>query len=416
MTIFHGRSTCRYERHARPRSRLSAMCSIFVSILLLAAPMGCDRAPTSADQSGPIHSVNVPGLVRLPPEQLTQSGVTVEPAGRTEFRTYRTFPGVVRPNENALANITTLVRGRVAEVHADLGQMVKANQLLAVLHSSDLGLAQSAYLKARARRHVAEQAYQRAKFLFQEKVIGQAEEQRREGEMISIRAEAQEAREGLRLLGMDDKEIGSLERTQTIRSQIPIVAPFSGRVIVRDLTKGELVDPTHKLFTVADLSTVWVLAEVPEKDIGFVQSRSDDLGSVEVQVSAYPKEFFHGEISYVGDVLEAATRTMRVRVKVPNPDGRLKPEMYATVRVVSKPDPDAITVPKSSVLEDHGESIVFVRLNEQEFGRRVVHIVGQNDKHVHVGDGLTEGEEVVVAGAYMLKSELARQQEGAISD
>jgi cobalt-zinc-cadmium efflux system membrane fusion protein len=215
---------------------------------------------------------------------------------------------------------------------------------------------------------------------------------------------------------MDDKAIGTLERTQTIRSQIPIVAPFSGRVIVRDLTKGELVDPTHKLFTVADLSTVWVLAEVPEKDIGFVHSRSDDLGSVEVQVSAYPKEFFHGEISYVGDVLEAATRTMRVRVKVPNPDGRLKPEMYATVRVVSKPDPDAITVPKSSVLEDHGQSIVFVRLNEQEFGRRVVHIVGQNDKHVHVGDGLTEGEEVVVAGTYMLKSELARQQEGAISD
>ena len=148
------------------------MCRVFVGILLLAAPMGCDRAPTSADQSGPDHSANVPGLVRLPPEELTQSGVTVEPVGRTEFRTYRTFPGVVRPNENALANIMTLVRGRVAEVHADLGQMVKANQLLAVLHSGDLGLAQSAYLKARARRHVAEQAYQRAKFLFQEKVIG----------------------------------------------------------------------------------------------------------------------------------------------------------------------------------------------------------------------------------------------------
>jgi cobalt-zinc-cadmium efflux system membrane fusion protein len=92
--------------------------------------------------------------------------MTVEPVARTAFHTYRTFPGVVRPNEHALANITTLVRGRVAEVHADLGQMVKANQLLAVLHSSDLGLAQSAYLKARARRHVAEQAYQRAQFLF----------------------------------------------------------------------------------------------------------------------------------------------------------------------------------------------------------------------------------------------------------
>jgi cobalt-zinc-cadmium efflux system membrane fusion protein len=194
------------------------------------------------------------------------------------------------------------------------------------------------------------------------------------------------------------------------------VAPFAGRVIARDLTKGELVGTTNKLFTVADLSTVWVLADVPEKDIGFVQYRGVDSGSVEVQVSAYPKESFRGEVAYVGDVLEAATRTMRVRVKVLNPDGRLKPEMFATVRVVSKPEPDAITVPNAAVLQDHGDSIVFVRLNGQEFGRRVVHIAEQNDKRVHVLDGLTEGEDVVVAGAYMLKSELARQQEGSVSD
>ena len=105
-----------------------------------------------------------------------------------------------------------------------------------------------------------------------------------------------------------------------------------------------------------------------------------------------------------------------MRVEVSNPDGRLKPEMYATVRVVSKPEPDAITIPKAAVQQDHGESVVFVRLNEQEFGRRVVHIAEPNDKHVHVLDGLTEGEQVVVAGAYMLKSELARQQEGSVSD
>ena len=159
-------------------------------MLLLASFTGCDRAPAPVEESGTKRSASEAGLVRLPPDEVIRSGVTVEPVRRTTFRTYRTFPGVVRPNEHALANITALVRGRVAEVHADLGQMVKPNQLLAVLHSGDLGLAQSAYLKARARRHVAEQAYQRAQFLYQEKVIGQAEAQRREGEMISVRAEA----------------------------------------------------------------------------------------------------------------------------------------------------------------------------------------------------------------------------------
>jgi cobalt-zinc-cadmium efflux system membrane fusion protein len=419
MVISPGRCTNRGERPARQRSRLSAACRVVLGMLLLASLTGCDRAPATAPaaESGPKRSADGVRLVRLPLEQLTQSGVTVEPVGRTAFRTYRDFPGVVRPNENALANITTLVRGRVAEVHADLGQAVEPNQLLAVLHSSDLGLAQSAYLKARARRYVAEKAYQRAQFLFNEKVIGQAEAQRREGEMISSRAEAQEAREGLRLLGMGDKEIRTLERTQTIRSQIPIVAPFAGRVIVRDLTRGELVETTQKLFVVADLSTVWVVGNVSEKDISYVhRATAVPNQPVEVHVAAYPDEVFQGIVSYVGDVLDSATRTMRVRVEVSNSDGRLKPEMFATVRVVSKPEPDVITIPKAAVLQDHGESVVFVRLNEQEFGRRVVHIAGQNDKQVHVLDGLTEGEEVVIAGAYMLKSEFARQQEGAASD
>ncbi len=382
-------------------------------MLLLASPMGCDRAPTPAEESGPKRSSDGALLVRLLPEQLTRSGVTVEPVGRTAFRTYRTFPGVVRPNEHALANITTLVRGRVAEVHVELGQAVAPNKLLAVLHSSELGLAQSAYLKARARRHVAEQAYQRAQYLFAEKVIGQAEAQRREGEMISIRAEAQEAREGLRLLGMDDKEIRTLERTQTIRSQISIVAPFAGRVIERNLTKGEVVETTRKLFVVADLSTVWVVGNVSEKDISYLyRATAVPNQPVEVHVAAYPDEVFQGIVSYVGDVLDSATRTMQVRLILANPTGRLKPEMFATIRVLSNPEPDAITIPKAAVQQDRGESVVFVRVNEQEFGRRVVHIAEQNDKDVHVLDGLTEGEEVVVAGAYLLKSELARQQEG----
>ena len=382
-------------------------------MLLLASSTGCDRAPAPAQESGPKRSSDGALLVRLLPEQLTRSGVTVELVGRTAFRTYRTFPGVVRPNEHALANITTLVRGRVAEVYGELGQAVVPNTLLAVLHSSDLGLAQSAYLKARARRHVAEQAYQRAQFLFKEKVIGQAEAQRREGEMISIRAEAQEAREGLRLLGLDDKEIRTLERTQTIRSQISIVAPFAGRVIERNLTKGEVVETTRKLFVVADLSTVWVVGNVSEKDISYLHSATAVPNQpVEVHVAAYPDEVFHGIVSYVSDVLDTATRTMQVRLTLANPTGRLKPEMFATIRVLSNPEPDAITIPKAAVLQDRGESVVFVRVNEQEFGRRVVHIAEQNDKHVHVLDGLTEGEEVVVAGAYLLKSELARQQEG----
>lgn len=412
MVIFSDRYPNRCENDARSRTSLSATCTVFFGTLLLASSAACDRAPAPAVESGPKRSADEARLVRFPLDEVTRSGVTVEPVGRTAFRTYRTFPGVVRPNENALANITTLVRGRVAEVHADLGQMVKANQLLAVLHSGDLGLAQSAYLKARARRHVAEQAYQRAQFLFKEKVIGQAEEQRREGEMISIRAEAQEALEGLRLLGMDDKQIRSLERTQTIRSQVPIVAPFAGRVIARDLTKGELVETTNKLFAVADLSTVWVVANVSEKDVSYVQHATTVPNQpVEVHVTAYPDEVFQGTVVYVGDVLDTATRTMQVRLTLANPTGQLKPEMFATIRVSSEPASDILVVPEAAVQHDRGRSFVFVQQEPGIFEARTIKLGEKNGTFAEVLEGLREGEVVVREGAFILKSELLKPKD-----
>ena len=412
MVISSGGCTTRCEPHVRPRIGLSTTVRIFFGMLLLASSTACDRAPAPAQESGPKRSADEARLVRFPLDEVTRSGVTVEPVGRTAFRTYRTFPGVIRPNENALANITTLVRGRVAEVHADLGQMVKANQLLAVLHSGDLGLAQSAYLKARARRHVAEQAYQRAQYLFQEKVIGQAEAQRREGEMISIRAEAQEALEGLRLLGMDNKQISSLERTQTIRSQVPIVAPFAGRVIARDLTKGELVETANKLFAVADLSTVWVVANVSEKDVSYVQHATTVPNQpVEVRVTAYPDEVFQGTVAYVGDVLDTATRTMQVRLTLTNPTGRLKPEMFATIRVSSEPAADVLVVPEAAIQHDRDRSFVFVQQEPGVFEARTVRLGDKNGIVAEVLEGLREGEMVVKEGAFTLKSELLKPKD-----
>jgi membrane fusion protein, heavy metal efflux system len=414
MVNISGWRVTRCDLRACPQPGLSLTVQVFFGMLLLASFTACDRAPTPAPAQENVtrHSAGETGLVRLPLDEVTRSGVTVEPVGRMVFRTYRTFPGVVRPNENALANITTLVRGRVAEVHADLGQMVKANQLLAVLHSGDLGLAQSAYLKARARRHVAEQAYQRAQFLFQEKVIGQAEAQRREGEMISIRAEAQEALEGLRLLGMDDKQIRSLERTQTIRSQVPIVAPFAGRVIVRDLTKGELVETTHKLFVVADLSTVWVVANVSEKDVSYVQRATTVLNQpVEVFVTAYPDEVFQGAVAYVGDVLDTATRTMQVRLVLDNSKGHLKPEMFATIRISSEAASDVLVVPEAAVQHDRDRSFVFVQKEPGVFEARTIKLGEKNGTSAEILEGLREGETVVKEGAFTLKSELLKPKE-----
>jgi membrane fusion protein, heavy metal efflux system len=336
----------------------------------------------------------------------------VQPAVRGDFSTYRDFPATVVPDHHSTADITALVRGRVVDVYADLGQQVKGGDLLAILYSSELGMAQSAYLKALAKLYVAERSYERAQMLLKEKVIGLAESQRRQGEMLSLRAEKREAQDRLRLLGMTEEQIDKLDREQKIHSYVPITAPFDSRVIARNLTKGEVVEVTEKLFTVADLSEVWVLANIPEKDIPFIRPEipGHDVTAVEQQVdvllTAYPGEVFKGKVTYVGDVLDVETRTMSLRLELPNPERKFKPHMYATIRVHSLPVRNALIVPEHAVQRERDRRFVFIQRDPTTFEARDVLVGESNGEVVRILDGLREGEPLVVKGAFILKSEL----------
>ena len=382
--------------------------SLLFSVMIL--DTGCDGTPSDVVASKTPAAVSTPGRITLSAEESSRVGLVVQPVARSDFRTHRDFPAIVQPNQRNMAEITTLVRGRVVEVYADLGQEVKANAPLAILYSSELGLAQSAYLKAKAKLHVAEQAFNRAQFLLQEQVIGEAELQRRQAELLSAQAEGNESHDRLKLLGMNDEEFRRLERSRQIRSVVPIVAPFGGRIIGRKLTRGEVVETTENLFVIADLSEVWVLANIPEKDIPFVHSVHASGGTqVDVRINAYPKEVFKGTITYVGDVLDPVTRTMQLRIELPNQDGRLKPEMFSTIRLYSESQPDRLAVPEAALQRDQGRTFVFVQRGVNEYEMREVHIGESNGTLTSILGGLNEGEPVVTHGAFVLKSELLKK-------
>ena len=380
-------------------------------IALFAILAGCDffTADDAVEKSGA--PVSEQGIVRLTDEKVANAGLDIQIVSRREFQTYRDFPGKVVPNYHATAEVTTLVRGRVLDVYADFGDQVKTGDLLAMLYSEELAMAQSAYLKADARLYVAEQAFERAKYLLSEKVLALADAQKRKGEMLTLRAEKRESRDRLKLYGMSDEQIRHLNRDDAIRSHVPIMAPFDGRVIARNLTKGEVVETTEKLFTVADLSKVWVIANIPEKDIQYIHPDGSSIVQlVEVLIKTYPHQTFRGAITYVGDVLEVATRTMRLRLELPNTDKKLKPEMFATVRVYSDPEPNVLAVPEAAVQRDRDRQFVFVKKDAQSFEARDVTLGESNGDIVKVVKGLTEGDQVVTAGSFILKSELVAEQ------
>ncbi|MCS6287204.1 MAG: efflux RND transporter periplasmic adaptor subunit [Nitrospira sp.] len=362
-----------------------------------------DELVETSSQTAPPSS---PNMVTLKAEVLANAGIEVVPVVRGEFLLHREFPATVQPNENELAEVTTLIRGRVVEVSVDVGQDVKKGTLLAWLHSTDLGLKEGAYLKAAAKLHEAELSLERAKELYEHKAVSLAELQRREAVMKTARAEVRESKNHLELIGVPREEIERLDREQTIKADVPLRAPFDGRVIMRNLTRGEVVETTQKLFTVADLSDVWVVGRVPEKDVRFIHREQ----VVEVRATAYPGRVFSGTITYISDVLDSATRTMQLRVTVPNPKKLLKPEMFATVRVYAEPEPEAVLVPVAAVQRSSEPSYVFVQLDGGRFEKRPVVLGPETDQVVSVMDGLRDGERIVTTGTFVLRSEFEKSQ------
>ena len=375
---------------------------------LLTLGLGCAKEDTDPAIPRPGPPKGSAAIVRLPPQASVASNIEVQPVVRGEFRQYRDFPGTVTPNENELAEVTSLVRGRVVKVFVDVGRDVAKGAALAQLDSTELGLAQSAYLKAVARLHEAQLVYARVRDLHRDRAVSAAEVEKREAEMLTVQSEANEARNRLGLLGMYDEDVSRLEREHKIRPSVAISAPFAGRVVARNITRGEVVEPTQKLFTVADLSTVWVVGNVPEKDVRFIRREQ----TVEVHVTAYPGEAFAGTITYISDMLDPATRSMKLRVTVRNPEPLrpLKPEMFATVRIHAAPVLDVLTIPLSAVQRVQTGPIAFVRLSADQFEARPLKLAEDNGESVKVLDGLREGEQVVTKGAFGLKAEAEKSK------
>ena len=377
-----------------------------VAGVIIAVGVACENKPaeTSAGKQNlpSTHS----GLLRLTPEELSRMQLELMPVKQGQLLSHREFPATVQANQNELAEVTTLIRGRVVKVHVDVGQDVKKGMLLAMLHSVDLGVAEGDYLKAGARLHEAELAHFRAKDLYDNKAVSLAELQRREAAMKTARAEVREAKNRLELLGVPPEEIDRLDRELTIKANVPLRAPFDGRVITRNITRGEVVETDQKLFTVADLTDVWVIGNVPEKDVQFIRKNQ----KVSVVLAAYPHAIFTGTITYVGDVLDPATRTMRLRITVPNPDRLLKPEMFAIVSVYGASSEDTLSVPLAAVQDGPASKMVFVQREAGTFEARTVKLGNEEGDVVRVLEGIKAGEQVVTKGSFALKSEMERHK------
>lgn len=370
---------------------------------------GQETAVTERDEHGHQGHEEQDGVVELSPAARDRIGLTTEPATRRTFAARRATTGTLGFDEERLAHVTPRVGGRLVRVPAALGATVAAGEVLAVVDSTELGAAKAAFLRARARHEVTRLRFERERSLHADGISSQEAVLEAEAEAREAAADLAATREALRLLGLFDATIERLSWDDPESSLVSVRAPFAAKVVAREATIGELVSPEHMLFTVADLSEVWLWIDLYERDLADVE-----VGDrVEVLLDAWPDATFAGELAYVADEIDPASRTARARVDLPNPERRLKPGMFARVTLARGEDPAAaLSVPRQAVQRDGGESIVFVRTGPGRFARREVELGRAADDLVEILGGLAAGEEVVTEGAFLLRSQASADELG----
>jgi cobalt-zinc-cadmium efflux system membrane fusion protein len=361
-----------------------------------------------ADNKKEVHDETHSNQIKLDPKSMQSANLQIEEVSLKSLKSILQAPGKIQFNENKLAHVGSRVPGKIDEVIANLGDKVKEGDRLAVIDSTELGTAQSEYLKAKANLLAEEKSYQRAKKLLEGKAISLGEYQKREAEYLNARAEFKAAEDRLHLLGLSEEEVKRIGSEHIIKSKVAVRAPFSGTVVERHATLGEIIEPATNLFTVADLSTLWAIADVPEKDIPQVKTGLP----VEVKVSPYPADVFKGIVTYIGDQIDPSTRTVRVRTEVDNSLGKLKPEMFATVFIITDVVSDVLAIPGEAVQTDGNKKIVFIDKGNGGFEKREVSLGRQVDSFYQVIDGIKPGEKIVTKGSFLLKSEAQKGELG----
>jgi len=387
--------------------------SLTLSIALLLVASLCGACSKSA----PAETSNANPSVSPSPQN---SGIEVEIVTAKPIEWAITASGKILVTEDRVATIGPIHEGRIVKLFAGQGSAVRKGQRLASLVSADIDEAEAEYLKALAdlenanRTSAAEvkfnQAnYDRNKLLFDKEITARKNLQQAEHDLELAKATAanatasakvavSNARRHLLILGLSDSAIDSLAKKQNLGSSVfALTAPISGVVVERNGSIGATVGTDANLFKIIDLSSVWIDASVFEKDLERVR-----LGqAVKVTIPAFPESTFYGKVILISSVVDPETRTVQVRTEVANRDGRLKPDMFANVEIVSAAKDTAISIPLSAVLDDGGRSVVFVA-DGNEYKKKDVTLGIKSEDRVEITEGLAEGDKVVVKGNYLL--------------
>ena len=336
---------------------------------------------------------------------IIQSQIKIVKADKAEISEAVNVPGRIEVQQSRLTKIGSPVTGRVSDIQVSLGQIVKSGQILAKVNSIELTQTQLTYIKAKQQINLKTKAVERAKLLFEADVISKAEMQRIEAELESVKAEFDATGDQLEILGMTKDAIQKLLSSSAVNSYSDVLSRIAGIVIMKNVNIGEIVQPSDELFSVADLSHLWAVAEVPEQQVAFIQKDQE----VTIDIPALDDNRVKGKIIYVGDIVNPETRTVLVRTDIDNLSQMLKPDMLITVTIQSK-KVLKLAIPTTAVVRENDRTYVFAQTGPNKFRLREIEIGSRDGNMISVLSGITTGETIVSDGAFHLNNERKKKE------
>lgn len=319
------------------------------------------------------------------------------------------FLSRVTYNQNQFAHITSLATGIIQKVHVDIGAQVRKGQALVEIASPEISRAKSAYLSALSELHLKELAYQREKGLADKNATSRQEFEQAEAEFRKARNESSSARQELLDFGMSESDLSVLVKTHATNSTLLIRAPFSGTVIERKAVTGEAVNQEGPMFAVADLSKMWLELSIPS-DAGAGLKVGDPVAA---SFDALPGVRFPGRLDWISSGIDGTTRMLKARAIVENPKGILKDGMFGKVRIPTAKSGARLGLPSEAIQHIDGGDYVFVKLEEDLYEIRKVWLEEGMEGKVTLLDGIAPGENVVLAGSFVMKTEFLKSRLGA---
>jgi cobalt-zinc-cadmium efflux system membrane fusion protein len=338
----------------------------------------------------------------MSPEIQEQNGIVVAVVNTQTLAGVISTTGKMEANADRIAHVSPRISGKIVSVRASLGDSVGDGQTLVTLDSVELGEALNRYRQSKTKLELARSNMERVRSLVEKKIAARKDILQAETEFRIAQAELHTDAERLSMYGVAASDAAADSRKRAI---LPVRSPIRGIITEKHAIVGELSDPSRSLFTVADLSSLWVVVDINEKDLARVHKGQ----TAKVTVGAFPDLKLKGRITYIADLVEGATRTVKARVEVANPERKLKPEMFATIELALAADaPPVVAVPEEALQDLDGRKVVFVAANDSEFTARQVRTGRTACGMVEIVSGLKEGDNCAVKGAFIIKSELKK--------